>query len=147
MRWLATVLLLIAWPAHGQIRIVDGDTIVLGAVHYRLHGIDAPESHQSCPDGWPAGPIATAYLKSLMQGRAIHCEAKTTDRYGRTIALCTSDGWDLSADMVSAGMALAYTKYSLDYFTLETEAHDRKMGLHAHDCAAPWKWRKFHGRP
>ena len=31
-----------------KLRIVDGDTIYLGNVKYRLHGIDAPETKQKC---------------------------------------------------------------------------------------------------
>ena len=29
-------------------RVIDGDTIELGAARVRLHGVDAPESAQSC---------------------------------------------------------------------------------------------------
>lgn len=39
--------------------ITDGDTLRMNGVTYRLHGIDAPETKQDCPDGWPAGRMAT----------------------------------------------------------------------------------------
>ena len=67
-----------------------------------------------CDDGWPAGQEASAYLYDLIRGRKVTCEPKTTDRYGRTVAICRADGRDLGADMVSAGMAWAFVRYSRD---------------------------------
>ncbi len=32
----------------GKPRIVDGDTLWIGPTKIRLHGIDAPESNQTC---------------------------------------------------------------------------------------------------
>lgn len=66
--------------------VTDGDTIKLGGTIYRLWGIDAPESKQACADGWAAGTAATAYLADMMRGKRVVCEAKTQDRYGRTVA-------------------------------------------------------------
>ena len=31
-----------------RIRIIDGDTLAIGATTYRLFGVDAPESRQTC---------------------------------------------------------------------------------------------------
>jgi endonuclease YncB( thermonuclease family) len=42
-----------------QNRVIDGDTLRVDGVTYRLWGIDAPEEHQSCADGWPAEQAAT----------------------------------------------------------------------------------------
>ena len=39
--------------------ITDGDTLKMGGATFRLWGIDAPEAKQECPDGWPAGRMAT----------------------------------------------------------------------------------------
>ncbi len=49
----------------GPARIIDGDTIDIAGERIRLHGIDAPESGQTCvADGvtWPCGQSATAAL-------------------------------------------------------------------------------------
>ena len=94
-----------------------------------------------CDDGWPAGQEASAYLYDLIRGRKVTCEPKTTDRYGRTVAICRADGRDLGADMVSAGMALAFIRYSRDYVELEAAAKAARLGVHAHDCIAAWEWR------
>jgi endonuclease YncB( thermonuclease family) len=122
-------------------RVIDGDTMVIEGVHHRLYGIDAPESQQACADGWPAGKVASQALAALMEGRTITCELRGHDRYGRSVALCRADGRDLGADMVRAGMAIAYTRYSTDYAGLEAAARAARLGVHVHGCIPPWEWR------
>jgi endonuclease YncB( thermonuclease family) len=68
-------LTLAALPAFAQsVRVVDGDTLRVDGVTYRLCGIDAPESHQSCADDWPAGRTATEHLRALIRDRHVSCE-------------------------------------------------------------------------
>jgi hypothetical protein len=67
---LAAALALAASPALAQsARVVDGDTLKVDGVTYRLWGIDAPESGQPCADGWPAGRAATEHLRALIGER------------------------------------------------------------------------------
>lgn len=47
------VLAIIGNAAHAQ-TIMDGDAIGLNGTTWRLWGINAPESRQTCEDGWPA---------------------------------------------------------------------------------------------
>ena len=49
---------------------------------------------------------------------------------------------DLVADMVSAGMAWAFTHYSSDYIGQEKAAIGARLGVHAHDCDKAWDWRR-----
>jgi endonuclease YncB( thermonuclease family) len=80
--------------------VTDGDTLKQGGVPYRLWGIDAPEAKQVCPDGWPAGSLATTRLQALTVGRSIVCQEKDRDRYGRIVAICRASGEDhLPADL------------------------------------------------
>lgn len=137
----ATVVLVLVTSSGAAQTVTDGDTIKLSGTTYRLWGIDAPETVQSCADGWPAGHEATAKLEQLMAGREISCEPRTTDRYGRTVAVCRADGNDLGAAMVSAGMAYAFTRYSSDYIEQEKSAIRERAGVHAHNCDKPWEWR------
>ena len=56
----------------GRARVVDGDTLDVGAVRVRLHGVDAPESRQSCVAGgrrWACGERATRALAERIGGR------------------------------------------------------------------------------
>lgn len=137
-------LMLIAWLLATSAvaeTITDGDTIKQGGVTYRLWGIDAPETQQTCPDGWPAGRLATSQLQTLIKGRPVICEAKDTDRYGRTVAVCRAGGEDLGALMVRSGMAWAFVRYSSDYIEQEARAKSAGVGVHAHGCVPAWEWR------
>ena len=80
-------------------------------------------------------------LAELMKGYAVTCEPRTTDRYGRAVALCQADGRDLSADMVRAGMAWAFVRHSQDYVSIENEAKDAGIGVHRRSCTPAWEWR------
>jgi endonuclease YncB( thermonuclease family) len=139
---LAVSLALVALPAFGQsVRVVDGDTLRIDGVTYRLWGIDAPEAHQSCADDWPAGRTATEHLRALIGDRQVSCEPRTLDRYGRAVAICRVDGRDLGADMVADGHAWAFVRYSRDYVEEEREAAAVRAGIHAHTCEPAWLWR------
>ena len=131
---------LLALPAPGQ-TVTDGDTIRFNGRAVRLWGIDAAELHQSCADGWAAGRLAREHLARLMRDRSITCEPRTTDRYGRVVALCRADGEDLSAAMVGACMAWAFMRYSRDYVAQEEAAASRGLGVHGHECERPWAHR------
>jgi hypothetical protein len=86
-------------PAVGQ-TVVDGDTLKLCGTTFRIWGIDAAETKQACAEGWMAGNEASKAMRELVKGRAVTCEEKTSDRYGRTVALCRAGGEDLGAAMV-----------------------------------------------
>ena len=142
--WLLAITITLAAgsPSVGQpASITDGDTLKLGGTIYRLWGIDAPETKQDCSNAWPAGRLAATRLQSLVQGRAVVCEAKDKDRYGRTIAICRAAGQDLGAIMVREGMAWAFVRYSPDYVREEEAARAAGRGVHAHQCELPWEWR------
>src|SRR6266851_1894697 len=129
---LAAFLTLAASPALAEsVRVVDGDTLKIDGVTYRLWGIDAPEATQPCADGWPAGRAATEHLRALIGDRHVTCEPRTLDRYGRTVAICRADGRDLGADMVSDGHAWAFVRYSRDYVEEEREAAAVRAGMPA----------------
>jgi endonuclease YncB( thermonuclease family) len=82
-------------------------------------------------------------MRKLIEGRAATCELRGHDRYKRSIGLCRVGGEDLSADMVSAGMAWAFTRYSSDYIGEEKAAIGARLGVHAHDCMKAWDWRRY----
>jgi len=121
--------------------VTDGDTLRFGEQRVRLWGIDAPELHQRCPDRWLAGIEAARKMRELVKGRAIACENRGYDRYGRMIGLCRADGVDIQAAMVRAGMAWACVRYSSDYVSEEAAAKTEGLGA----CTPPDASRRGSG--
>jgi endonuclease YncB( thermonuclease family) len=117
----------------GRPRIVDGDTLALGAQRIRLHGIDAPEQQQSCVlanrEGWACGSAATGLLKQLAENLTVSCAPRATDRFGRTVAVCQAAGRDLGGALVEQGLAQAYTAYAQDYVAAEAAARADGRGI------------------
>ena len=129
----------------GRARVVDGDSLALVGERIRLHGIDAPESAQTCVAGgarWRCGERAARALRERIGGRAVRCEERHVDRYGRIVAVCRAGGEDLNAWMVERGFALAYRRYSRAYVDEEAVARSARRGLWRGDFVAPWDWRR-----
>lgn len=120
------------------IGIVDGDTYDIlkdrQSVRIRMDAIDAPER------GMPYYRVSKDYLSQLCFGKPVRLEVLKTDRHGRTVARSfLSDGTDLSAAMISAGMAWHYKAYSSDTLLARLEINARQMrkGLWADKHPAP----------
>lgn len=138
---LAIAAALIAAPSfaaplpRAPVHVVDGDTLRMGDLRLRLHGIDAPELNQTCAtpagDSWPCGRWASETLANMVQGRRLDCQDLGPDRYGRRVARCLLDGRDIAAQMVSQGAALAYRRYSEAYVPQEAEARRAARGIWA----------------
>lgn len=146
--------LMLALPASaevvaGRARVVDGDTLALGAVHVRLLGVDAPEAKQICQNaagrGWPCGGRATRALQEFTRGAEVRCEGDEHDRYGRLVATCTVAGRDLGGALVDEGLAFAYRKYSLVYVSAEERARAARRGIWAGQVEAPERVRAAKG--
>jgi len=126
-------------------RVIDGDTLDVGGVRVRLHGIDAFESNQMCdgPRGpWACGAAATRSLKARAEGRDLVCQVLDTDRYGRKVSRCERDGVDVARVLVSEGLALAYRRYSRDYIDEELAAEARGAGAWNGSFDRPEQWRR-----
>ena len=92
----------------GVALVTDGDTLRIGSERIRLHGIDAPESAQSCRAGgktWACGDAATRALRERIRRRPVECDERDRDRYGRIVAVCRVAGADVNAWMVEQGWA------------------------------------------
>jgi endonuclease YncB( thermonuclease family) len=129
----------------GAARIIDGDTLAIGDIKIRLEGIDAPETDQVCLNAdaakWACGVVARDRLIAHVDGQPIKCEPMGTDRYGRTLAVCSVAGDDLNAWMVREGWALAFIRYSTAYVKEENKARTAQRGLWSGAFVAPWDWR------
>lgn len=134
-----------AVPIAGVASVIDGDTIDIHGVRIRLHGIDAPESRQLCtrPTGerWRCGQQASLALSDQIGRSTVSCDPRDTDRYGRTVAVCSSRGLDLNGWLVIQGWAVAYRRYSRDYVRAEDQARAASRGVWSGQFDMPWEWR------
>jgi len=132
--------------AIAQTQIVDGDTLKIGGITYRLNGIDAPEARQKCKDeagrDWSCGTEATEELKRLTRWKRVTCNPLSKDQYGRTIAVCFAGGKDLGSELVSSGLAWAYRQYSMDYVIQEDAARLAGLGIWQATNTPAWEYRR-----
>ncbi len=129
----------------GQASVIDGDTLEIHGQRIRLHGIDAPESGQTCTGGgktYRCGQKAALALSDKIGQQTVRCEQRDTDRYGRVVAVCRIGAEDLNARMALEGWALAYREYSSDYVWAEDAAKQAHKGIWAGEFELPWDWRK-----
>jgi endonuclease YncB( thermonuclease family) len=133
-------LLLLTQAALAEVRVVDGDTIEIDGVVYRLNGIDAPEHGQRCGD-WRCGADATEAMARLVAGQEVRCETHATDGYGRDIATCYAGARDIGEAMVEGGHAWAFLKYADTYEATQEKAKSLGLGVWSGRYAPPWEFR------
>src|ERR671918_63096 len=133
-------------PAHADIAgvasVIDADTIEIHGERIRLHGIDAPESSQTCLDlagrEWRCGQAAALALQDLIGRRTVTCDERDVDRYARIVGRCTVGGIDINRWLVEQGLAIAYRRYSRDYVAAEDKAREARRGMWAGTFEPPW---------
>lgn len=94
-------------------KVLDGDTFTLKGQSRRIRvwGLDAPEWNHV------GGSASTAMMRKLITGMALHCKVRDMDRYGRFVAQCfLPDGRDIAAEMIRAGVATEYCRFSRGYY-------------------------------
>lgn len=127
------------------VRIVhDGDTITVErfgkAEKIRLLGIDTPETSDPRKPVQCFGREASAYMKELLQGRAVRLESDPSqgeyDKYGRRLAyVWRDDGLFINQALIADGYAHEYTYQSVPYQyqaafkAAQIEARDGERGL------------------
>ena len=135
-----------ALALEGRVSVIDGDTLEMHGKRIRLHGIDAPESGQTCKyesgKSYRCGQLAATQMSKYTKHKIIRCNVQDTDRYGRFVAVCFADGQDINEQIVRNGFALAYRRYSRDYIAAESEAKSDKAGMWKGAFIKPWDWRK-----
>jgi len=124
--------------------IQDGDTITVltegkRQVRIRLYGIDCPESGQAF------GTKAKQYTADMVFKKDVEIKSTDTDRYGRTIAWVYIGEKCVNEEILKAGLAWHYKKYSKERHLadLENQARGKKIGLWSDPhCMPPWEWRR-----
>lgn len=124
--------------------VSDGDTITVMRLgrgeKVRLYGIDCPEKGQAF------GNRAKQFTSDMVFGKEVLVKTHGYDKYGRILGdVFTTDGKSLNQELVRAGFAWWFRKYSNDanLERLEEEARAQKVGLWADPhSVAPWEWRR-----
>jgi micrococcal nuclease len=88
--------------------VVDGDTLDLGGVRYRIADIDAPEIHGRCPAERELASRARDRLRDLVSRGADIVPTGRSCGWGRLCALVYTDGVSVSAVLVREGLARHY---------------------------------------
>ena len=128
-----------------NLKIVDGDTIVLNGEKIRFSGIDTPELKQTCIDEDKevfCGVLAKMLLVKKIGNETPECISEGKDVYKRTLAECFINGESLSSFLVRSGYAFAYRKYSKKFVEDEEFARTNKLGLWSMKFQYPWNFRK-----
>lgn len=131
-----------AWAeaATGHATVVDGDTLAIDDVTFRLSGIDAPELDQVCQrDGaeWACGVEAADQLGQFIGQSEVACWGEERDQYGRVVAVCSIGRIELNSTMVEEGWATAFRQYSRAYIAKEEKARAAAKGIWSSSFTIP----------
>jgi len=122
-------------------RVIDGDTIeLIDGRKLRYIGIDTPETVDPRTSVECFGREASAYNRSLVEGKEVELEkdVSETDRYGRLLryVYLLQEGKQVMVNklLVSAGYAISSSyppdiKYQEELDSLEVEAQTQNKGL------------------
>ena len=128
-----------------NLKIIDGDTIILNGEKIRFSGIDTPELKQTCMQGdqeIKCGVNARALLIKKIGKYTPKCIIEGKDVYKRTLAECFVNGESISKFLVRSGYAFAFRKYSKKYIKDEEFAKANKIGMWGMTFRYPWDFRK-----
>lgn len=132
----------------GMPEVLDADVLKFGPQRVILWGLDAPEKNQTCQlNGklWGCYDVSFRYLQLLAGRGEVTCTYKSDpDPFGRRFGVCESGGEDLNAEMVKAGMALAFDEQSDDYDAEMADAITAAVGLWQPGVKfeEPWVFRR-----
>ncbi|MCP9767950.1 nuclease [Lacihabitans sp. LS3-19] len=123
--------------------VMDGDTIELREVSNSPKAkerigknIRVRFAHIDCPErGKPYFQVAKKFVSDRCYRKTVKIiHSNEFDRYGRLIGeVILEDGTNLNQELVKAGLAIHYKKYSKSYTyaKLEIEAKNKKIGIWA----------------
>src|SRR5688572_8072265 len=126
------------------VKVIDGDTFDMifeeKKIRVRMFGIDSPERGQAY------NVKAKEFTAALIAGKEINVTIRNKDRYGRFVCdVYLDDGTYVNAELVKAGYAWLFTRYSNDeeLARLQEDARMGKTGLWQDDHPIPpWEFRK-----
>ena len=137
----------------GRATVIDGDTLEIKGKRIRLHGVDAPESWQTCEDGdggkYRCGKEAAFDLdRFLAASRPTRCNILNRDRYDRFVSVCfRADGREVNRWLVASGNAVDWERYSNGaYADVQEHARGRGAGIWRGSFKLPCQARAEHAK-
>jgi endonuclease YncB( thermonuclease family) len=93
-----------------EVRVIDGDTVRIGAERVRILNIDAPEteSRARCNAERRLAARATMTLTEIIMGERLEIERHGKDRFGRTLAYIRVSGADVGEMLIRARVAVRW---------------------------------------
>ena len=136
---IAAVLIAATTPGlAAEVSIPDGNTVILNGVTYRLEGIDAPQTDQTCLDdkggAWTCGIAARERLHAHVRKRDVRCTERGADSIlrKRRVGECWIEGEPTSLNqwMVQQGWALNADRSAKGRFKSDRDsASAKRLGL------------------
>jgi len=135
-----------------DVSVTDGDTLILNGVTYRLNGIEAPQTDQTCLDdkgaAWACGIEARDRLRDYVLKREVRCTDRGTDSAyrKRRVGDCWVAGETKSVSqwMVQEGWALNLDGSAKGRFKAERDSASRNgAGLWKGCFVSPEALRRF----
>lgn len=114
-----------------DVRIIDGNNLVINGRLISLYGIKAPELGTSCGSNtktYDCGLIARSSLIDMSAGARIVC-TQAPARHNKNKYKCLSNGYDLSEGMVYTGWASPLNSAPQLFKRLAQEAKDKRRGM------------------
>jgi endonuclease YncB( thermonuclease family) len=154
MRFLiAAVLMLAATPGWGaEANVTDGNTLILDGVIYRLAGIEAPQTDQTCMDEksavWNCGLEARDRLREQVGKGDVRCTDRGADNIHRNARSgeCFVAGTTISLNqwMVQQGWAVEPGRAAKTRFRADRDnANAKRLGLWKGCFVSPDDLRRF----
>jgi micrococcal nuclease len=84
----------------------DGDTIEVGKIPIRLHGVSAPELKELL------GSQSKKFMRELVNGKSVRCDLTGAKTYDRLVGTCYLEGKDIGISLIEVGLALDCPRYS-----------------------------------
>ena len=150
---IAAVLTIAATPCWAvEVTVTDGDTLILDGVPYRLDGIEAPQTDQTCLDDkgatWTCGIEARDRLRDYVRKGDVRCTDRGPDSAyrKRRVGDCSVVGEAISINqwMVQQGWALNLDRSAKGRFKADRDnASTNRMGLWKGCFVSPEALRRF----
>ncbi|MDR1694992.1 MAG: thermonuclease family protein [Lactobacillaceae bacterium] len=129
------LLVFLVYPltAFADVKVLDGDSLIINDSEVRLIGVDAPEYRQICFDEeeiiYDCSEEAKNALVEIINGGKIECVKLGKDIYDRNLSECFTEELNINIELLKSGWAVLYRSEEKTYVKAQREARENKRGL------------------